>query len=200
MSKTELTKQLIAAVKKGDVALAQDLLHEGADPTATVTSTSSSILMIATTLEKTDMLRLILSFNSEKINECDDDGLSALHHAVVYENWQAIDMLLAALANINTRGGDRLQPPPMHTAIYADERDNNGLRRTKYMLERGASPLAQNKGLRTAYDIAQEETRDVLRHHVDRKRAENKKDLEDAATRIPSGIRITKIKPRKPGP
>ncbi len=200
MSKTELTKQLIAAVKNGDVALAQDLLHEGADPAATVTSTSSSVLMTAATQEKTDMLRLLLSFNPQNINECDDDGLSALHHAVAYENWQAIDMLLAAGANINQRGGDRLQPPPLHTAIYADERENNDLRRTKYLLEQGASPLVQNKGQRTAYDIAQEETRDVLRHHVDRKRAENKKDLEDAAIRIPSTIRVIKIKPRKPGP
>lgn len=199
MSIQELTKQLVAAVKNGDVALAQDLLHQEADPLV-CTSNSQTLLMIAARLEKPEMLRLILSFNQQNIDEWDDSGMTALHHAIIHERWMAIDILLASGANIDQRGGDRLQPPPLHTAIYADEQDNNGLRRTKYMLERGASPLVKNKGLRTAYDIAQEETRDILRHHVDRKNAEDKKALENAATRIPSGIRLSRIKPRKPGP
>lgn len=205
MSNLELDHQLAKAVLEDDIAHAQELLHMGASPDAHHGSSAQrpkdpcyrTVLMVAAQSKKPAMLKLLLSFKPKKIDLCDTDGMTALHHAIIHERWDAIDLLLAAGARMDAKGGYGMEPPPLHTAVYADQREGH-LRRTKHLLERGARPLVTNGAGRTTFDIATDETRDVLVNHAARMEKFRLRKVEDIASTSSAAIKIRKFRPRHP--
>lgn len=91
--------ELHAAARKGDVALARDLIEAGADVNQT-DSVGETALHGAAAWGKSEMVTLLLA-RGTKPDIQDETGLTALHWAATHGNLETVMALISAGAKVN---------------------------------------------------------------------------------------------------
>jgi ankyrin repeat protein len=102
-------------------------------------------------IENNDLVELQqLIENGANLEEMDSEGSTALQHAVIWTNHEAIEQLLQNGADVNTT--DDWGTSPLINAVHYDEDTDIA----KLLLENGVDPSLKDTAGKTAYDYAME--------------------------------------------
>lgn len=135
-------EQLIEAAKCGNIQQAQEALDAGAD----INTTCRGLTPLSYPIRSSDiaMIKFLLDFGAY-VNAQDRDGLTALHHNVIFRNKRAEDitkLLIASGADVNAQ--NCLGCTPLHYAVITSLAKDNHIR---LLLAAGADINAQdNRG------------------------------------------------------
>lgn len=98
--KTKNTRNLIAAVMEGSLESVREMIEAGADVNAQVDSGGVTVLMRASALDHTDIVKALIVAGAD-VNAQNYDGTTALSLAT--SNAEIVNMLVVAGANVNTK-------------------------------------------------------------------------------------------------
>jgi ankyrin repeat protein len=123
--------------------LAKLLLERGADPNAR-DRWGRTPLHYAAERGRASIARLLLE-RGAGVDVADGEGLTPLHLAAEAGSLETVKLLVERGANVNARDG--YGKTPLHSAVKSAEI-------VRFLLERGADPLAKYYGERTALELA----------------------------------------------
>ncbi len=101
MVNTELSQELLDAVKKGNCEEVESLLRKGASPDATDASTGLSALMIASCRSMTEIVRILLAHGADVHRVDPAAGATALHKACQAGSLPIVKLLVEAGAFVD---------------------------------------------------------------------------------------------------
>jgi thioredoxin-related protein len=99
---------LLAAVKAKDGPKVSKLLHDGADPNASLADGKTPLHLAASGGDVTVTLLLVAA--GAKVNTKDDQGMTPLHDAAVAGSRDVVNILLSSGANTSAKAADGLTP------------------------------------------------------------------------------------------
>ncbi|CAL4063982.1 unnamed protein product [Meganyctiphanes norvegica] len=138
-------KDLVTAVKHGDVNKTQEALSEGADPNTCIAESiwKSPMLLVAVYKGHLELVKLLLE-NGADLHRQDQLGRQAVHEAATCGRLEILQLLHERGAIINAI--NKLSETPLHKAAFMNREDI-----VHWLLEHGASPTMTNsKGLTPA--------------------------------------------------
>jgi len=130
-SKDRLNSQLLTAVAAKKTALAQRLLHQGADPNARRTN-GVTVLMVAAQTGNASLVQVLLADRADA-KATVKSGETSLMAAVVSGNAEIVKLILAQHVDVNAKGSAGVTALMMaaDSAVYAP---------VKLLLDSGADP------------------------------------------------------------
>ena len=149
----ELNKELLEAVRAGDVQRVRELLEAGANPNAR-DKDGLTPLHWAASEGHADIVKILLEHGADP-NTKIKYGWTPLHYASREGHADVVKLLLEHGADPNTKKDDGLTP--LHVAAFSGHADV-----VKLLLEHGADPNARNYLGWTPLDVAEGQVRDVL--------------------------------------
>jgi ankyrin repeat protein len=146
----QLDRQLVKAVREGDMAAAAAALKAGAR-TDSVDSMNRTALFHAAYRNDAELVKMLLN-RGAKPDIADNDGETPLIAALEHKFFDVADLILAAGADIDLREGRQGQTP-IHWAYNMDMREGTSAR-TLWLVGRGADVNAPNANSRSILDRA----------------------------------------------
>ena len=144
--KVRVSQELMSALAVEDVAYFEQLLSTGADPNVILPNSGKTLLMEAKSVA---LVALLLS-NGADPNQRDEEGATALHHAVILGNASMIiPVLVERGANVNAVDANGITP-----LVHAVVNDKPDL--VELLLRLGAKPQIKTKDGQTALNWAEE--------------------------------------------
>jgi len=137
------SKELLEALKNGDVVRLKELLEEGAD--ANVKDNSGATLLHFVAILYVDEIgayiaELLIKYGAD-VNAKDENGYAPLHWAVALGKSRIINVLLENGADVNAK--DNIGSTPLHRVVVLDEESKRS-NIAKVLIEHGADVNARN--------------------------------------------------------
>lgn len=153
----DVNENLAEACGNGNREEVENLLeNHGADPNFRTGQTNKTVLMVASEMGHDEVVRALVA-NDASVNLRDDEGNTALIHAVREREEEVVRTLLSANSNVNLADNDG------DTALHAA---SEGMRFSetilRLLIEAGADVNATNETGRTPLMYAQEATAEIL--------------------------------------